>query len=193
MIFRKHSLYIRVLSSRFRQLDPTQYPQFAMILPTKAKIRYDMGRYLISRCKGVESLWTLRVHRATSHSPVSQSIDDQRTDRKRTQILPHGLWKPVQPHMHIRQLLSKRHYLQIILSPAYPQLRNTVHEPMGAAIAYLASPHFEFGPAGRTTPHSRIRGLWIAPQAYPVYEQLSIDAPIRSRAASAFIPYGHSK
>ena len=108
--------------------------------------------------RGVESMWTLRPHRTSSRSQTSQSIDVQCTDRKRTQILPHGLCKPVQPHMHTHQLLSKRHYMQTILSPTYPQLRNSSHKPMGAAIAYMASLPFEFGPAGEP-PHIQGSGV----------------------------------
>ena len=88
---------------------------------------------------------------------VKASTSGART-AKRTQILPHGLCKPMQPHMHIRQLFSKRHCLQIILSSAYPQLRNSFHEPMGAAIAYLASSHIEFEPAGGP-PHIQGSGV----------------------------------
>ena len=112
----------------------------------------------LNQYRGVESLWTLRPHRITSRCPTSQSIDAQCTDRRRTQILPHGLCKPMQPHMHIRQLFSKRHSLQITLSPACPLLRNSFHEPMGAVIAYLASSQFEFGPAGRS-PHIQGTGV----------------------------------
>ena len=47
----------------------------------------------------------------------------------------------------VATFLSQQYYLKIILSPANPQLRNIHNEPMGAAIAYLASSHFEFGRA----------------------------------------------